>query len=113
MPTLVGFITTFMLWYFVMNREEAKYIYDIKHDLKDANYIEPIIFFVLICSANYSMCVAYNRGYPFKENVSKNSYLMIFGIFVAIFISFYLFIDFIENSFIGIFFIRYMSAANL
>lgn len=53
-----------------MDREEAKYIYDIKHDLKDANYIEPIIFFVLICVTNYAMCVAYNRGYPFKENVS-------------------------------------------
>lgn len=38
---------------------------------------------------------------------------MIFGIFVVFYIGFYLFTDFIEDSYIGIFFIRYMSAANL
>ena len=57
--------------------------------------------FIVLCVLSYVMCLAYNRGYPFKEPLSYNLYLMIFGFFVALISIGLLFPEIIENNFIG------------
>lgn len=72
-----------------------------------------MIFYILICILNYAMCLAYNRGYPFKADIKTNHWLMGLSIIVFLIVFVVLFTEVIENNFLGRFTIRYLHTADL